>query len=480
MIGFRHRERGAFLPFVVITMVPFILVIGMLFNTGAQIVRKEEAQNAADASALSHATLTARSMNLLAMNNTAITQAFAINILGVTALPVLAEMDVAAAKEQAEVAKRAAHAANAASTCAATPFPANIATCSYAGYVAGEVAAREFHLIFNIINPLVDLHADAFSAVEFGTIANALGEMNRRVVEEFPAQAAGMHAQLSGINGVGTTPRVTAAYAQMNDLEPELRHVTTDLPVDLVDLADLRRIESAVGAVAPIKRTGELGASAYPGDSRNFASHGYDNGEGPYEKGRQRAVREMEAVKDALEQRMLALVFTGPNERVRQDYESMVDAAWNTQSVLHRVLNLDGFSVDFVQVYVLRQDFFDAIAGIGGLGNFVYDGNDLSVFATVGNPLVAGPVFPSRFSNRPGAVYGQAQAELYNSIYPDLYSQDWRAKLRRASMLDSDEYLSRVRDNVGFDRDEDGDLFDPLAALMQRTDPSVMRALNVR
>jgi hypothetical protein len=476
VIASRRRQQGAFLPFVVITMVPFVLVIGMLFNTGAQIIRRQEAQNAADAAALSHATLTARAMNLLAMNNTAITQVFAINILGVTSLPVLAEMDIAALKEQGEIASRALQAGEAAAACAAAPNPLS---CGYASYLGSEVAAREYHLIFNIFDPLIDLHRDAFSAVEFGTIAAALGEMNRRVVEEFPAQAAGMHAQLSELNGVGTAPRVTAAYAQMDDLPPDLRHISTDLPVNLVDIADLEAMETTVGAMAPIKRTGERGASAYPGDSRNFYSHGYDNGEGPYAHARERAVREMEEVKEALERRTLALVFSGPRENVRQDYESMVDAAWNTQSVLHRVLNLDGFSIDFVQVYVLRQDFFDAIAGVGGLGGFVYDGNDLSVFATVGNPLVAGPVFPSRFFNRPGAVYGQAQAELYNSVYPDLYSQDWRAKLRPASMLNSDDYFERVRDNVGYDRDRDGDLFDPLASLMQRTDRSVLRALNV-
>ena len=30
-------------------------------------------------------------------------------------------------------------------------------------------------------------------------------------------------------------------------------------------------------------------------------------------------------------------------------------------------------------------------------------------------------------------LFKEAQAEVYNSVYPDLYTADWRAKLRRNS-----------------------------------------------
>ena len=42
-----------------------------------------------------------------------------------------------------------------------------------------------------------------------------------------------------------------------------------------------------------------------------------------------------------------------------------------------------------------------------------------------------------------------------------------------------DEYLDLVIANVGYNRDEDDGAYEALAALMNRTDPDVLRALNV-
>lgn len=473
-------QKGAFLPFIVLTLIPFILVIGMVFNTGAQVIRKQTLQNAADASALSQATLTARSMNLIAMNNTAITQAFALNIMGVTALPILVEMDVRAAKEGVEIGKLVVQAGTNAAACAASAG-VNVVACGAAAVQGGEATARGLHLGFKIIDPLIDLHRDAISAAGFGTVADALGEMNRRVADEFPEQSAAMQSQIAQANSLRYRPRLIAAYTTPTDVPGAVRYVTTDLPVDLIDPLDLGQMETTVGAMAPIKRTGESGSASFPGQRLNFNEHGYTAGEGPYDRARQRAIDEITKVHDALEKKYPGpgSFSTWPNEPLSLDYEDALNIAWNLQSVLHQSLNLTGFSIDFIQVYALRQDFMDAVAGgVGGAGLF-YDGNDLSVFAVTGDDLSGGPVFPSRFNNAPGAVYGMAQAEIYNDVYHDMYTQDWKAKLRSNSMLTDSEYRNAVVAALQHNRSGDGDLYAALSGLLSSLDASTLEAVNV-
>lgn len=90
----RHApRRGAVL---VITLLALTLLVGLIFyvyNMGAVVNRRIEAQNAADAVAISGAEWMARSMNVIALNN--VTQARLLALVAVLdAMPVAAEMTI--------------------------------------------------------------------------------------------------------------------------------------------------------------------------------------------------------------------------------------------------------------------------------------------------------------------------------------------------------------------------------------------------
>jgi hypothetical protein len=479
------REGGAFMPFIMLTIIPFTLVIGMVFNTGAMIIRKEKTQNAADAASLSQATLTSRSLNLIAMNNTAITQVFAIHILGQAAIKPLLEMGVKALKEQVEIPIRAAQGISAwVPTC----NPAALFVgCIPAGLIAAEVIYREYHLLVKIVTPMGDILSDvggltATKVREFGKLAKALGEMNQRINTEFPTSALKMQQQIAGINGLAYFPRMISAYTDVRKLKANQRYITTDLPIDTVSINDPA---SLIKGMMPIKLTGERGANAIPKQRANFKAHGYKNGKGPYNRAKPVAVREMKAIKDALQKKFPFYTPPGgkpqPDEKISSNYGSELNILWNAQSVSQVTI----LPTATVKVHKLRKDFLGAFGNLLGVEKVFYDGNKLSIFSVVADRAARGPVFQSRFNNAPGVVYAYSQAEIYNPVYPDAYTQDWHAKLRRSSMLEKEEFRNKIMAGIAHKRQDDawgnGDsIFDPLKTVLASLSSSTLEAMNVQ
>jgi hypothetical protein len=71
-------EGGQVLWFFVLTIAALVMLVAFVFNTGKQVTRKIEMQNAVDTAAISGATWVARGLNVMSMNNVAMTQTFAL------------------------------------------------------------------------------------------------------------------------------------------------------------------------------------------------------------------------------------------------------------------------------------------------------------------------------------------------------------------------------------------------------------------
>jgi hypothetical protein len=481
------RQSGAFMPFIMLTIIPFTLVIGMVFNTGAMIIRKEKIQNAADAASLSQATLTSRSLNLIAMNNTAITQVFAIHILGQAAIIPFLEMTKGEVKEGVEILSRLAQGLTFIAPCATPPF---VGCVSLVG-IGVETGLRTAHHIINIFNPLNvirdDLGGFTFTKVrEFGKLSKALGEMNQRINTEFPSSALKMQQQIAGVNGLAYFPRIIAAYTDVRKLKANQRYITTDLPIETVNIEDPA---SLVKGMLPIKLTGELGSNATPKQRANFKAHGYKNGKGPYAIAKPIAKREIKKIKDALNKKYPAFPapppssggILWPDEKIKSNYSSLLDASWNAQTITQATL----LPPATIKVHVLRKDFLGAFGNLLGVEKVFYDGDKLSIFSVVADRAARGPVFQSRFNNTPGVVYAYSQAEIYNPVYPDAYTQDWHAKLRRSSMLEKSKFRDKIQAGIAHKRQDDAwgngvSIYDPLKRVLTSLSSNTLEAMNVQ
>lgn len=76
-----NDDGGQILPIVMIGLFPMVLLLAMILNTGASIVDRTKTQNAADAAAITQASWGARSLNVMAMNNVGETQMMSVMLI---------------------------------------------------------------------------------------------------------------------------------------------------------------------------------------------------------------------------------------------------------------------------------------------------------------------------------------------------------------------------------------------------------------
>lgn len=79
--SFARDERGQISILVVLSLIPFVLLVAFIFNTGSQTIRKIEMQGAADAAAVTSAVSVARGMNLMVLNNNAMAEVLSLMIV---------------------------------------------------------------------------------------------------------------------------------------------------------------------------------------------------------------------------------------------------------------------------------------------------------------------------------------------------------------------------------------------------------------
>jgi hypothetical protein len=78
--SFARDERGQISVLVVLCVIPFVLLVAFIFNSGVQTSRKIEMQGAADAAAVASAVTVARGMNFIVLNNNAMAEMMSLMI----------------------------------------------------------------------------------------------------------------------------------------------------------------------------------------------------------------------------------------------------------------------------------------------------------------------------------------------------------------------------------------------------------------
>lgn len=79
--SFHRDERGQIIYLTIVSIVVFVSLAALIINSGNAVTRKLETQNAVDAAAVSGATWIARGMNIISMNNVAMTEIMALIVV---------------------------------------------------------------------------------------------------------------------------------------------------------------------------------------------------------------------------------------------------------------------------------------------------------------------------------------------------------------------------------------------------------------
>lgn len=79
-LSFQRDEQGQISVLVVLTVIPFVLLLAFIFNSAVQTSRKIQMQGAADAVAIASAVTVARGMNFIVLNNNAMAEILSLMI----------------------------------------------------------------------------------------------------------------------------------------------------------------------------------------------------------------------------------------------------------------------------------------------------------------------------------------------------------------------------------------------------------------
>lgn len=455
--GLPRRQSGQIIILFVVGLMSLILLLSLIFNTGQQIDARIKAQNAADAAALSQSTAVARSLNVMSMNNVAITQAFTLNVLMTALLPELVE---ASAKAGAKAVQYAINIASYCSACAVPPFVSCIPCAANIGL--------EVDLLLFVIIPLIDIWKDlgvtldlekGFSQPIFpppkirtaADITLSLVDMNKTLVREFPQTSADMAQALIARNNLGESPLFIAG-----DAFPQPRngvYTGTLLPVDrtqpIKGLTDLTRLPDSQHYGLCL--TGTYGTPVqFPPAYWNMQQHGYPIRTGPYLIGR-------DAFANTINPPVNHLEGFPHYTNVATDFEDIVKLAWPLacvgQTLFRGTLNLNAFTR--IDLYRIKKPHL-LVNAIGA------SRDDWSIVAIARQQQGSGALGGSRFPNPVDGHYAYAQAEVFNLVWYDLYTQDWQARLVPASQISD---AARRRAIAGKIRGYHGELSDVLSQM---------------
>ncbi len=365
-----HRDQsGQIVPLFIFAALTLVFVVIMVLNTGRQAEQRIEVQNAADAAVMTQASWIARSLNIISLNNTAITQAYATAVLA--------------------------------------------------------TAWQQF-------KKLMPGNAYQRMARKSMRMVRSLEAMNRQIVENFPAFSASVAVDLAHRNGLDTAPVFYAGFDHPRYFtgirkRRENRFYSTPLPVI-----------ASIDNPPYLCLTGETGTqfAPIPDLNWNFQQYGYDINEGPFRSGRSVLVGRIPFI----------LILQ------RIEFLSTANDLWSDQC-----------SQSGVTLYHLANQ----PAGIGPLES-ARDNWSVIAFTRKQSARLA---FPSKFPNPAGAHYAFAQAEIYNALNYDLYSQDWYARLVPVRLLSGTKRDTALQSIQGNPKQQ---VFSPLHALLSSIEPADM------
>jgi len=478
-----HRdERGQVVVLFVIGLMALVMLVSVVFNTGQQVSAKIKVQNAADAVVISQATSVARSLNAMAMNNVAITQSFTLNILYSTLTLNLVEASgVALFLEGKYIAQGIYWCGIAADFLGLNPV---------ANYNCAKNIENGVHLAVYVLNPLRKIWSDLGTTLtNFKVlpppkvrltveITQALEEMNKTLADDFQEVSAKWSQELGEKNGL-KEPTIFVAGDAFPDGDGEYG---TSLPVaktaqsgGLPDFGDVVSGIKSGGQDLELCITGTYGTPfKFPTAYWNMQEHGYPIGTGPYKIGRDAISDKIGPINRALATRILflpppfSLPISSHNYKVKLDFDKWIDKLWAAGCASQTMMEGKSLTslLDRIDLYKIKKPYIglplgSAIGGSGSTGLGLLGGrSDWAIIAITHQNQPKGALGGNLFTNPVGGHFAYAQAEVYNPVWYDLYTQDWKAKLVPASLLTDDDLKAKVATAVEKHYEELGQLLD--------------------
>jgi len=301
------KERGQIIILMMFAIIPIFLLMATIFNGGYLVAQKTRLQNATDTSALMEASWTARSLNIMSMNNTAMTQAQAITSAGWAMEKPLMDAGLNSGLVAGFYVGRAFRIAT-----MCPPWCTVLAPLIYGGLLA--------YLNDQVMGPLYEMQEELKRAMHtdkdtgFAKAATSFGRMNRILAEKFPDSIEDYSDTLLHVNFSDSASliRYTAwaddplntGNSQIPVVEQSFRNALASLGIadndssttaQELDQGTQSSISNAVAEIKDIRdvyNAGLTGTVTNPYSSielnyfGNFRAQGYTDGEGPFNTGR--------------------------------------------------------------------------------------------------------------------------------------------------------------------------------------------------
>lgn len=426
-------RTAALAPLYGFVLLFFAWGMGATLNTGQVSYDKIRSQNAADAIALAHAEQAARDLNVMSMNNMALTQMLVVGAVTFTLNETLLDIERRGVEGLGKVWKSARR-------------------CGFSkwcwvlhAFIAGQIGLvmADAALIFVQYKPLKGFNTSQ-------ALIGSLNRMNDYLVNSFPRRSGEIIKLLLDENSIDAA--FTYPPCSSGGTSECSRGINEggDLPVERGGL-------KAAAAYTELCTGAENGSN---GRFRtDFLDHGYPRDKGPYTFGGSSSnphLRDHVNRKTGLSR---LLPFFGEytldlwnwlinfgNTRYKQDQTSSendftrrMDRNWSL--ICGPGGSVFAASASFVfnvpKPYWLKgRPTFAAISPVVGAVRF--DTEKLA-YLSISAKLRGARFNPEEFNERDDPIHAYAQAMVYNPVSFDLYTSKWKAKLVPASLMDKPE-----------------------------------------
>lgn len=387
--SFHRDEQGQIIYLTVVSVVVFVALAALIINSGHMVTRKMETQNAVDAAAVSSAAWIARGMNVISMNNVAMTELLALTVV-LRALKETWEEGAETASKIVAVGTEACVAVN------IVPVVGQVISAACAAYLASvEASLTYFEGKLALFGWLIASATDPNGGALW-QVMQALSLVNAFVAVDFPVLAleeAGRLGRINKADGVLVPP------------------LPLPMPVEEGQFSDLCH-PTRVGS-----------PSSYPQALRRgyvpLLGEPYD----AYDKGPLLVYRDM-ANGFLLQLAFLPLLQDSP-------------LAGKTDQEFRKVCESSGLDSEFSsgskpRPMLLRGRRHSTNSSLAGLDAVKKELNYLGIAWRQSESLF----MPTRFTNPRKRICTYGQGRVFNGTSFDLFTQDWRAKLVKADMLD--------------------------------------------
>ena len=292
-----RKQAGQIIIMMMLAAIPLASLVAYVLNGAELTATKTRLQNAADSAAMSEAAWVARSLNVMSMNNTAMTQSMAVDTAGYALEGPIVRAGFNAGEVHGFYMGTAAYSfKRMAENTGGFPFNPLFYYYAIKGAVFTGMAIAFY---FDVVKPLAELaaelprgmHYDKESGA-FARAAEMFGRMNEKVVTEAPSKIAAHVNGMTALNAVESAPdryyafSETPAALKLPVVEQDFLSGLQDMWENGGNFGEVWNAADGIKNVLNICSTGASGTYSTPANLEldffaNFARHGYKKGTGP-------------------------------------------------------------------------------------------------------------------------------------------------------------------------------------------------------